>query len=131
MLTEIKDTEAVIMAAAAGGNAEMDDMLKQFIGSKVSLITQSKLRWEGTLYNIDKTDSSIILQNGELPGLDNEQTDTRWLTFPPLSLRSHTRTHTSLSLCPLHGWGTRALLACPRRAVQPLLRVEGASHSYQ
>ena len=93
MLTEIKDTEAVIMAAAAGGNAEMDDMLKQFIGSKVSLITQSKLRWEGTLYNIDKTDSSIILQNGELPGLDNEQTDTRWLTFPPPpSAHTHVRT---------------------------------------
>ena len=130
MLTEIKDTEAVIMAAAAGGNAEMDDMLKQFIGSKVSLITQSKLRWEGTLYNIDKTDSSIILQNGELPGLDNEQTDTRWLTFPPLPPLTHTHAHELITLS-LHGWGTRALLACPRRAVQPLLRVEGASHSYQ
>ena len=50
--------------AAAGGASGNEDVKAQYIGSQVSLISKSKIRWEGTLYDIDMTDSSIVLQNG-------------------------------------------------------------------
>ena len=40
--------------------AELDNLL----GSKISLISQQDVRYEGILFSINQTESSIVLQNG-------------------------------------------------------------------
>ena len=35
-----------------------------YLGSAISLISKSEIRYEGTLYSIDTKDSNIALQNG-------------------------------------------------------------------
>lgn len=35
-----------------------------YLGSKVTLISKSEIRYEGTLYNINPQKSSVALQNG-------------------------------------------------------------------
>lgn len=41
--------------------AELDNLL----GSRISLISQQDVRYEGTLFSINQTESSIVLQNGK------------------------------------------------------------------
>ena len=38
-----------------------------YIGSLISLISKTGVRYEGTLYTIDMVESTIALQNGDLP----------------------------------------------------------------
>jgi hypothetical protein len=45
--------------------AELDNLL----GSRISLISQQDVRYEGTLFSINQTESSIVLQNGNYPFL--------------------------------------------------------------
>jgi hypothetical protein len=40
--------------------AELDNLL----GSRISLVSQQDVRYEGTLFSINQTESSIVLQNG-------------------------------------------------------------------
>lgn len=40
--------------------AELDNLL----GSRISLISQQDVRYEGTLFSINQAESSIVLQNG-------------------------------------------------------------------
>ena len=42
-----------------GGGAE------QLIGSRVSLLSQHELRYEGTLHAVDAADASITMRNGK------------------------------------------------------------------
>jgi hypothetical protein len=51
--------------------AELDNLL----GSKISLISQQDVRYEGILFSINQNESSIVLQNG--------------LMIPPLPSVSH------------------------------------------
>lgn len=46
--------------AAGGGNTN------QFIGSKISLISKSEIRYEGILYSLDLEEATISLQKGQL-----------------------------------------------------------------
>jgi hypothetical protein len=45
--------------ALAGGAAE------DLIGSRVSLLSQHELRYEGTLHSVDGVDASITMRDGE------------------------------------------------------------------
>ena len=36
-----------------------------FLGSKISLISKSQIRYEGTLYPVDAVESTVALQNGK------------------------------------------------------------------
>jgi len=36
-----------------------------YIGSRISLISKSEIRYEGTLYTINTQESTVALQNGE------------------------------------------------------------------
>ena len=38
-----------------------------YIGSLISLISKTGVRYEGTLYTIDMVESTIALQNGDFP----------------------------------------------------------------
>lgn len=48
--------------ALAGGGAE------QLIGSRVSLLSQHELRYEGTLHAVDAADASITIRDGKRKG---------------------------------------------------------------
>jgi protein LSM14 len=37
-----------------------------YVGSKISLISKSDIRYEGTLYTINPVESMVALQNGSL-----------------------------------------------------------------
>lgn len=39
--------------------------LDGLLGSKISLISQGDVRYEGTLYSINATESSIVLKDGK------------------------------------------------------------------
>lgn len=41
--------------------AELDNLL----GSRISLITQQDIRYEGVLFSINQNESSIVLRDGE------------------------------------------------------------------
>lgn len=47
------------MALAGSGDAE------QLIGSRVSLLSQHELRYEGTLHAVDAADASITMRDGK------------------------------------------------------------------
>lgn len=38
-----------------------------YIGSRISLISKSEIRYEGILYSIDTKELTVALQNGMLP----------------------------------------------------------------
>ncbi len=42
-----------------------DGGLDGLIGSKISLISQQDVRYEGTLFSINATESSIVLKEGK------------------------------------------------------------------
>jgi small nuclear ribonucleoprotein (snRNP)-like protein len=42
------------------------EKMSGLIGSKVSIITQNDLRFEGSLYTIDQQSKTVVLQNGLL-----------------------------------------------------------------
>jgi len=46
-----------------------------FIGSRISLISNSKVRYEGTLYTVDPQGSTIALQNVKCMGTENRRVD--------------------------------------------------------
>ena len=39
-------------------------MAENYIGSRISLVSKSEIRYEGILYNIDPNESTVALQNG-------------------------------------------------------------------
>lgn len=41
-------------------------MAENFIGSRISLISQSQRRYEGVLHALDGADSTLILENGKI-----------------------------------------------------------------
>jgi len=40
-----------------------------WIGSRISLISKSEIRYEGTLYTINAAESTVALENGDPPAL--------------------------------------------------------------
>lgn len=45
--------------------ARMSEGTLPYIGSRISLISKSEIRYEGTLYTINTQESTVALQNGE------------------------------------------------------------------
>ena len=66
--------------------AELDNLL----GSRISLISQQDVRYEGILFSINQTESSIVLQNGTPP--------------PPLSILPYPSLTLLLSFVSLMFW---------------------------
>eukprot|EP00884_Botryococcus_braunii_P023505 jgi/Botrbrau1/9839/Bobra.0313s0015.2 len=59
--------------AADGGNAEA--MPSSYIGSRISLISKSDVRYEGVLFTIDMKDSTIALQHVRSYGTEGRRQD--------------------------------------------------------
>ena len=57
-------TPAVPPAEAPQNSAGAQHGGAPYIGSRISLISKSEIRYEGILYTIDTKDSNIALQNG-------------------------------------------------------------------
>lgn len=50
-----------------------------FLGSKITLISKTGIRYEGTLFNIDASNNSVALKDGTLPFHNDELiVDTDW-----------------------------------------------------
>lgn len=45
------------------------------LGSKVSIITKSEIRYEGTLYTLDQTQATIALSNVQMLGTEDRISD--------------------------------------------------------